>query len=391
MGLKIVCSGHLVRYPLGGHSWHHLQYLVGLQRLGHQVTFFEHYGWPNSCYDPARNMMISDPSYGIGYTQNLLRRFNLDQYWCYLAEDGTTYGITRARLSRICRESDLYLNLSNINWIPELEQCKRRVLVDTDPVFTQMGLHGLGGPFSRYHVLFTYGENVHRPGCQMPTGGIQWVPTRQPVVLDLWPEAKGNPSGSFTTVMNWTPLGERANDGVTYGQKDREFERFFSLPRDSNEPMELAVHAPLAVRKRLADGGWRMVNPIKVTQDPWVYQNYIRNSRAEFSVAKHGYVATRCGWFSERSTSYLASRRPVLVQDTGFSEWLPTGQGVLAFKTTEEAIDGIHQITSRYELHCRRAREIVEEYFDSRKVLTNLIEQALHDSTRVGTVSAVKG
>src|SRR5262245_6775550 len=139
MGLKILVSGHLVRYPLGGHSWHHLQYLVGLQRLGHQVWFFEHYGWPDSCYDPVRNDMTSDPAYGLAYLAALLRPHELADRWCYLAEDGRAHGITREQLAQLCRECDLYLNLSNINWIPELEACRRRVLVDTDPVFTQIG------------------------------------------------------------------------------------------------------------------------------------------------------------------------------------------------------------------------------------------------------------
>ncbi len=186
MGLKIICSGHLVRYPLGGMSWHHLQYLVGLRQLGHDVIFFEHYGWRDSCYNPARNVMSGDPSYGVDYLLRLLRPFGLQRSWCYLAEDGTAYGMPRERLAQLCRESDVYLNISNINWIPELEACRRRVLIDTDPAFTQIGAHGLGGPYERYQALFTYGENVHRTGCEMPTSGARWLPTRQPVVLDLW-------------------------------------------------------------------------------------------------------------------------------------------------------------------------------------------------------------
>src|SRR5437870_7809641 len=130
MHLNILCSGYLVRYPLGGQSWHHLQYLVGFKRLGHDVTFFEHYGWPESCFDPARNIMTSDPSYGVAYLQRILRAYGLNDRWCYLAEDGTAYGMPRKRLAKICRECDVYFNLSNINWIPELEYCPRRVLVD---------------------------------------------------------------------------------------------------------------------------------------------------------------------------------------------------------------------------------------------------------------------
>ena len=380
MALRIVCSGYLVRYPLGGFSWHHLQYLVGLQRLGHKVTFFEHYGWADSCYDPARNIMTSDPSYGIAHLKQLLRPYGLDNDWCYLAEDGSTYGIPRERLAQLCRASDVYFNLSNINWIPELEQCRRRVLVDTDPVFTQIGAHGLGGPYSKYHLLFTYGENVHQPGCTMPTGGAQWIPTRQPVVLELWPVQAADRLASFTTVMNWSAFGDQQQDGKFYGQKDRVFEPFFSLPITSRQSMEIAVKVPANLGERLASGGWRLADPLEVSRDPFTYQRYLRSSRAEFSVAKHGYVVTRCGWFSERSAAYLASGRPVVVQDTGFSDWLEPGSGIIPFKTAEEALAGIEEINHRYEFHCRAAREIVQEYFDARKVLATLIQRAIEDS-----------
>ena len=184
--MKIICSGSLIRHPVGGHSWHHLQYLVGLRRLGHAVTFVESHGWPDSCYDVDGHAMTADPSYGIRYCLKLFAAHGLEDRWCYLAEDGTAYGMSRHELRRECRDADLYLNLSNVNWIPEVAECRRRVLVDTDPVFTQIGAHGLGVPLSDYHARFTYGENVHRPGCEMPTAGLAWLPTRQPVILDLW-------------------------------------------------------------------------------------------------------------------------------------------------------------------------------------------------------------
>jgi hypothetical protein len=376
MGLNIVCSGFLIRYPLGGFSWHHLQYLVGFQRLGHEVTYFEDYGWLNSCCDPARNDMTANPSYGIAHLRSLLRPHGLDGRWCYLAEDGTAHGMPRERLAQLCRECDVYLNLSGINWIPEVKQSRCRVLVDTDPVFTQIGAHGSGEPFSRYHVLFTYGENVHRPGCEMPTGGARWVPTRQPVVLDLWPIDAGDSAAFLTTVMNWSAYGEREHEGRVYGQKDREFEPFFSLPHDTSQTMEIALNAPTAVRERLAAGGWRLANPLEVTRDPWTYQYYLRTSKGEFSVAKHGYVSTRCGWFSDRSAAYLASGRPVVLEDTGFSEFLPSEAGLLAYRTPDEAVTAIRRLNDDYGAQCRAARAVAEEHFDARQVLTSLLERS---------------
>jgi len=377
MALKILCSGHLVRHPLGGHTWHHLQYLVGFRRLGCEVAFLEHYGWPDSCYNPATNDMTSDPTYGLTYLRRVLARVGLEIPWCYLAEDGCAHGMPREQLAQFCRESDVYFNLSGINWISELEQCRRRVLVDTDPVFTQIGAFGMAGPLSRYHVLFTYGENVHQPDCTMPTAGARWLPTRQPVVRDLWPVTPGEPDGPITSVMNWSAYGEKQHEGRTYGQKDREFPPYYSLPRETGESMELAVGAPPAVRAPLEDGGWRLADPREVTRDPWTYQRYLQRSRAEFAVAKHAYVSTQSGWFSERTCSYLASGRPVVVQDTGFSRQLPTGAGLLSFRNHPEALSAIRALREDYEGHCRAARRLVAERFNTRRVLTALLERSL--------------
>jgi hypothetical protein len=377
VGLNILCSGYLVRYPLGGHSWHHLQYLVGFQRLGHRVSFFEDHGWPNSCYDPIKADMTSDPSYGIDYIRCLLRPHGLADRWCYLAEDGTSYGMSREQLADACRECDVYVNLSNINWIPELKLCRRRVLIDTDPVFTQIGAFGMGGPFGRYHSLFTYGENVHGPNCEMPDGGARWFPTRQPVVMDLWEAEAGDSSAPFTTVASWSNFGDREYRGRVYGHKNREFEPYFSLPTEVDEPMEVAIDVPSDVRQRLSDGGWRLRDPLEVTLSPQAYQAYLAASRAEFSVAKHAYVTTRSGWFSDRSSAYLASGRPIIVQDTGFSDFLPCGEGLLAFTTPREAKASIRRLTKDYERHRTAARKLIEAYFEASDVLTALLERCI--------------
>lgn len=375
--MKIICAGNLIRYPLGGFSWHHLQYLIGFARLGHEVTYVEDYGWEDSCYDPARGEMTGDPAYGIGYLLNLLRPHDLAESWCYLAESREAFGMSRAQLAERCREADLLFNLSNINWIPEFELCARRALVDTDPVFTQIGGHGLSPSFAAYDARFTYGENVHRAGCTMPTADVTWSPTRQPVVLDLWKFNVGDETAPLTTVMNWSAYGDREHEGRIYGQKDREFAPYFALPEETGEPMEIALNAAADVRQRLQQGGWRIAEPGEITRDPQTYQDYLSASRAEFSVAKHAYVSTRCGWFSDRSAGYLASGRPVVVQDTGFSDFLPTGAGLLAFREHSEALDAIQRLKSDYAAHCRAARAVVAEHFNAERVLTDLLDRSL--------------
>lgn len=374
--MKILCSGYLLRYPLGGFSWHHLQYLVGLKRLGYEVTYFEDYGWERSCYNPVSDDMTDDPSYGLKYLDELLKPFELDKRWCFLAADGVAHGLTRSELGQICRESDLYITLSNMNSIPETELCRRRILIDTDPVFTQIRGHGMEDSFDNYDVLYTYAENMHQEGCSVPTAGKRWLPTRQPVVLDLWSTARGNQDGPFTTIMNWSAYGDREYKGRTYGQKDRQFQPFFTLPNKIDQPMELAVNAPLPVVSQLQEGGWTIIDPKAQTITPAAFQQYVLRSKAEFSVAKHAYVITRSGWFSDRSTGYLASGRPVILQDTGFSQILPCGEGLLTFDDEHSAETAISMLADNYQDHCHSARKIAEEFFDSKKVLQELLDRS---------------
>jgi hypothetical protein len=380
--LTILCSGYLVRYPVGGHSWHHFQYLLGLRRLGHEVVFFEDYGWPDSCYDPGRGAMTSDPAYGIAYVTRLMRRYGLDGCWCYLAEDGRAYGMPRDRLAAVCATADLYLNLSNVNWIPELDQCRHRVLVDTDPGLTQLGAHGLGKPLAWYHALVTYGENIGTPRSAIPTGGLVWHPTRQPVVIDQW--AGAAPGGRvYTTVGKWNSVGRDVTwAGQTYGWSKRaEWLRFVDLPARTGVPFELAMNVDPADAPLLAAHGWRFTDPRTVSRDPWRYQRYVQASRGEFTVAKDLNVRLRSGWLGDRSPCYLAAGRPVVMQDTGFGDVLPLGPGLHAVHTVEEAAEALAVIEADYARACAHASEVARAHFSADRVLGDLLRVAGLEST----------
>jgi hypothetical protein len=263
---------------------------------------------------------------------------------------------------------------------PWFTEIPRRAFIDTDPVFTQLG--HLMDPATRNLALkhssfFSFGENIHTGHSTIPDDQILWQPTRQPVVLDAWPVTPGPQDGKFTTVMQWDSYAVCEYNGSRYGMKSESFRPYMNLPLQVGPIFELAIGSPTTPRDLLISRGWTLSNPLEVTRDPWTYQSYIQESKAEFSVAKHGYVISRSGWFSERSAAYLASGRPVVIQDTGFSEWLETGSGVIAFTTPEEALAGIEEINNRYKFHCRQAREIAEEYFDAREVLYNLVQCAV--------------
>ena len=255
------------------------------------------------------------------------------------------------------------------------------VFIDTDPIFTQVKLLRGDIKFRRqvdaHDVHFTYAECLADP---LIGTGHHWRPTRAPVVLAEWsPVARGR--DVFTTIMNWTSYKAEEYGGQTYGQKDMEFQRFLDLPSMvAPAVLELAIgpgeNEPTPY-DLLRSKGWRLVDPTDVCPDVDSFRSYTQSSKAEWSVAKNGYVVGRSGWFSERSARYLASGRPVVVQDTGFTAVLPAGEGILAFTTLEEAAAGIIEVESHYARHAKAARAIAEAYFDSDKILGQLIDEAL--------------
>lgn len=378
--LRIVVAGYIVRGPLGGLVWHHLQYVMGLARLGHDVYFIEDSDDYPACYDTERNLTDCDPTYGLKFATRVFDRMGLGERWAYHdAHTSRWVGPCGERAVEICKDAELLLNLSGMNpQRPWLAQIPVRVLVDTDPVFTQ--IRNLVESWSRNRAVwhtdfFTFAENIGREDSNVPLDGFPWQPTRQPVVLDVWPVTPGRANGKFTTVMQWKSYAGAEYNGRRYGMKSESFGPYEDLPTRVGPIIELAqTGAPEA---RLRQLGWQLRDALELTRDPWEYQDYIQKSRAEFGVAKHGYVASRSGWFSERSAGYLASGRPVLAQNTGFDTWLPTGEGVVAFQTPEGAAAGIDDINHRYDSHCTAARELVGEYFEASKVLNSLIERSL--------------
>jgi hypothetical protein len=368
---------------MGGMTWHHLQYFLGLHQMGHDVYFLEDSGDTKySCYDPNRNITDQNPSYGLEYASQVFKKIGLENKWGYYDHHQNKWHGPLAETSlKIIKDADLLLNLSCSNTLRSwLFDVPIRVLVDTDPVFTQ--IRNLTDPerldFSKLHTaFFTFGENFKQGGCLIPDDNIEWKPTRQPVVLDAWPIVRVKEDALFTTIMKWESYPGKYYNGRHYGMKAASFNDYLDLPQKTKSIMELAVSDSAAPRQSLIENGWHLASPPKISSDPWKYRKYIQQSRAEFSIAKHGYVAGRTGWFSERSACYLASGRPVVLQDTGFSDWLKSDFGVVSFNDADEALWAIEEINNNYVKHCRKARELAETYFSSDKVLTELIEKSI--------------
>ena len=378
--LRIIVLGYIVRGPVGGLAWHHLQYVIGLARLGHEVYFVEDSDDYPSCYDPVRSVTDTDPTYGLQFTKRTFEKVGLNDCWAFFDAHKLQWLGPRADdMIRICKDADILLNLSGMNPLrPWLLEIPERILIDTDPVFTQ--IRHLTNPDARSRALqhtafFSFGENIGSHRSTIPDDGLPWKATRQPIVLDAWPITPAPKQGMFTTVMQWKSYPTRQYQGHRYGMKSDSFEPYLNLPEKVGSILELAVGR--APHDLLCNKGWVLRDSLEPTRNPWTYQCYIQQSKAEFSVAKHGYVVSHSGWFSERSACYLASGRPVLTQETGFSEWLETGSGIISFSTPDEVIAGIEEINSHYEFHCCAARSIAEEFFESKKILSSLVESAI--------------
>ncbi len=239
--------------------------------------------------------------------------------------------------------------------------------------------------FDGHTHFVTIGLAVGQLDCLVPTCGLSWITTPQPVVLAAWPVADRITHDALTTVGHWRSYGSLEHDGMLYGQKAHSLRRFITLPTVTEEKFLLALAIHPDERQDLAaiaQNGWQLLDPANVAGTPAKYQQFIQGSKAEFGLAKSGYVASRCGWFSDRSLCYLASGRPVSAQETGFSSFVPTGEGLFAFESAEDVLAGIEELKADYARHARAARAIAQEFFNSDAILSRLIDRLFSTSGR---------
>ncbi|HVM51638.1 MAG TPA: hypothetical protein VM262_00445 [Acidimicrobiales bacterium] len=352
----------------GGAAWTRLSWAVGLARLGFDVHVVEQLA-------PGADAHAED------WFAEVMGDFGLTCRSTLLRADGSTAaGLPHAQLVDLAASAALLLNISGHLTDPKLtEGPATTVFVDLDPGYTQLWHADGTAPLERHDHWYTVGALIGTKGCAIPTDGIAWRPTLQPVVLDDWPVQPPVPCDRFTTVASWRgAYGPVAFGGDTLGTKAHEFRRFLDLPRRVEADLELCLEihpGDDADRTALERNGWHLVEPAATAGSPHAFRAYVQSSPAELSVAQAVYVHPRTGWFSDRSVRYLASGRPVLVQDTGFSEVLPVGEGLLAFDDDDAAVAGARAIAADVDRHARAARALAAEWFDAKRVLGRLCEE----------------
>lgn len=378
---KVVVSGILFWFPLAGVTFQFLHYLIALKRLGYDVYYVED---PNQwIYNPRLHDLSPDPTENIAAIAPILEAWGFRGHWAFRANyaEGESYGMSPEEIVRLYRDADVLLNVTGQEVREEHLACARRIYVESDPFsFQARAAQGHADTIrhlSAHDTHFTFGENVGAADCTVPTAGFDWLPTRQPVVLDLW-RGHHQPRDAYTTITTWTNKGKDiVYDGDTYyWTKDREFEKVLELPRRRDVCFELATRVDEETRARLEAWGWRIAESAQVSADMDRYRQYVCESRAEFTVARDQYARPNTGWFSDRSACYLASGRPVITQETGFSKFLPSGKGLFAFRTLEDILAAIDAIESDYEGNCRAAYDIAAEYFEAEKVVGSLMARA---------------
>jgi hypothetical protein len=378
----LVVLGMMGRSPFGGQTWLYLNWLLGLARLGHDVWYAEDdFVWP---YDPVSNQITDDCTYAVDHIASSMARIGMENRcgFRFLGRDDRAWGLTGTELDELYRSADALLNICG----NELQDAHRatpfRVYVETDPVSAELCIAN-GEPkavtaFADHHVIATYGENYGAPDCGVPLADVAYIKTRQPIDLSWWPVAFDAAAEHFTTIGNYRQRGRDLEyQGEVYRwSKHHEWEKFVELPSRVGQPFNMALKAGPADAEFLGGRGWTLVPPLPMSLDVFgAYPDFIRRSRAEFTVAKDQNVRLRSGWFSERDACYLASGKPVVAQDTGFSNVLPHDEGLFAFSTVDDAIDAIDAINDHYEQNCLAARAIAEEHFET----TAVVSRFLHD------------
>jgi glycosyltransferase involved in cell wall biosynthesis len=384
---KIVVMGFMGSMPIAGVIWQHIHYVVGLQRLGHDVYYIEDSA--RLPYNPETFEVNNEFDYAGHLLDQLSREFGFRNRWAFCARylpKNPTAGLPLKKIRELYRDADAILNICGTQEFNEDLLVSGRILyIESDPGVEQIkidkGVRSTIDYLQRHRALFTFGENVGTKSFPVPTHGFKWLPTRQPVVTDLWKTHRPPlRTAVFTSVANWSTSGLKditwRGDKYLWS-KSREFLRFVSAPKRSGETFELATNIEEArIRAKFVRNGWRLHCPLQLSVDYELYRDYIRRSRGEFTVAKDQYVRLNTGWFSDRTACYLAAGRPVIIQETGFTRNYGRNAGLLSFRSLDEIVEAVKTINADYAKHSRAARALAREFFEAENVIKSILDRA---------------
>lgn len=389
--LRIIVGGYIGLYPTGGATWDYIQYPLGLKLLGHDVYYIE----DTMQYPVFQESEKSwdDASICVSYLKNVMEGFGFSGKWAYRdIASGQSFGMSDAAISELCSTADVLINISCSTYMrDEYLKIPKRVLIDSDPMFTQiqyaLELSGerktsTGLLLNTHNYLFSFGENIGEPDCLIPTFGLNWLKTRQPICLEWWKPVSITAVPAplrFSTILNWSGQKQLIFNDQSWGQKDVEFEKYLHIPDLFPEyRFEAVINPPLNSERsfnpdNLKAHHWHIFHPKEKVNSFKQYASFVKDSSAEFSVAKETYVKSKSGWFSCRSACYLAAGKPVIAQDTGWSKYIPAGSGLFAFDNMDAAAYGIGEIAANWKKNAKIAVEIADLFFDSNKVLSDLL------------------
>ncbi|CAN5222972.1 hypothetical protein BH11PLA2_BH11PLA2_17570 [soil metagenome] len=378
---KIVLLGMMTKIPVAGAVWGTMQYLVGLERLGYEAYYVEAHARTPSM------LMVNDDddssALAAAYIDGIMKRFDLGGRWAFhaLHDDGRCYGLSETELLRLYRDAALIINYHGGTVpLPEHYATGRLIYLETDPVELEIELYNNDANtivFLEPHVaFFTWGLNFNNPDCLVPMPPrFHFQPSCPPVLLDQWESDDAGSADTFTTIGNWRQTQYVVYNGETYTwSKHHEFLKVLGVPNRTGQRIELGLASYDESERQMLEGrGWHVRPAEEFSHNVDTYRDYIRKSRGEFTVAKDQNVRLRSGWFSERSAQYLAAGRPVVTQETGFCNVLPTGRGLFGFRAEDDAVAAIDSINSDYPRHRKGAREIAQEFFAADVVLKKIL------------------
>jgi len=391
--MRIIVGGFIGLFPTGGATWDYIQYPLGLKMMGHDVYYIED-TMLYPVYQKAGEDW-DDCSGTVEFLKEAMEKVGMGDRWAFRdVATGKLFGMTDSKLKEILSTADVLMNVSSSLFMrEEYQQVPVKMLIDTDPMFTQYQYHdklSQGGEaaaaaqayMKAHDLFFTFGLNIGHEDCRIPQFDFKWHTTKKPIIMREWhrPSVNGSKFG-FTTVMNWTERPDFIFENESWGQKNKEFKKFYELPSRSGAKFEIIINRPKDEKTAesmdyLRNCGWDILNADALISDKEHYRSFVQSSLAEFSITKETYIKSNSGWFSGRSAVYLASGRPVVTQDTTWSRYIPSGHGVIAINDLESATEAVKAIKANYKHHSIAATEIAKEYFDSSKILGDMLEHA---------------